>query len=101
MRYALQTQAVNWNVYALFNHDLRQVFLGATQAPPEQVTVECSSTADDMVDWKRAHHDIEWIESVEVFPTLKHARMYAAWFRREGAFEGLENYVVGLDIGLA
>ncbi len=90
-----------WNVYAVFNHDLEQVFVGATSAPSDRLEEECARVAGQIEDWECARHHIDWVASVERFPSLRHARLYAAWLSREGAFEGAEHYVMGLDEALA
>ena len=87
-------------MYALFNHDLEQVFVGACDAPDENLLFACNEVASDIENWDRNRHNIECIEAVEEFPTLKHARYFAQWLKREGAFEGAENYAMGLDHAL-
>jgi hypothetical protein len=45
-------------------------------------------------------HKIDWMEAVEEFPSKRHATAYANWLYREGAFEGTEDYLMGLDAQL-
>ena len=61
---------------------------------------ECDDTARSIIGWIPTNHRIERHEVVESFPNLEGARRYAAWLHRDGAFEGLENYVMGLDTPL-
>jgi len=93
----LATATTTWKIYALFNHDLGQVFVGATDASADQLPRECATTARQIMDWEHTHHHIDWMERVEEFPTLKHARLYANWLHRDGAFDGVEHYSIGLD----
>lgn len=91
----------HWNIFAVFNHDLEQVFIGASAGSPDELEAECARTAGEIENWQVARHHIDWVSRVESFPTLRHAQMYAAWLQREGAFEGAEHYVMGLDPALA
>jgi hypothetical protein len=77
------------------------VFIGASDAPATAMTSTCKTVASEIVDWRRDQHRIEWVEQVEAFPTLRHAKSYAQWLKREGAFEGHEHYAMGLDAALA
>lgn len=61
----------------------------------------CQSIASEIVDWEPARHRVEWIEVLEQFPTERHTKAYAKWLLRDGAFEGLEHYAMGLDSALA
>ncbi len=97
----LQTQAQSWKVYALLNHDLRQVFIGASDRPMSEMRCECDTAAREIPDWLSAQHNIEKLEAVETFPNLRSAKAYAGWLHRDGAFEGAEDYVMGLDAALA
>jgi hypothetical protein len=65
------------------------------------MTSTCENVAGEIVDWNSHQHRIECVEQLEEFPTLRHAKSYAQWLKREGAFEGHENYVMGLDHALA
>ncbi len=56
----------------------------------------CDVLASELVDWEKGHR-IDRIEAVGEFPTLRQAQMYAGWLKREGAFEGAEDYAIGLD----
>jgi hypothetical protein len=85
----------------LFNHDLRQVFVGASDRPMGEMARECDDVAHTIEDWEATRHRIERIEAVEQFATLQSARMYASWLNREGAFENLEDYAMGFDPALA
>jgi hypothetical protein len=89
-----------WRVFALFNHDLRQVFVAASDEPLAAIDGVCRRTAADIVDWEMARHRIERVPTVAEFPTLRHARLYAGWLAREGAFEGAESYAIGFDAPL-
>ena len=60
----------------------------------------CNETAGELKAWEKGKHRIERIEAVEEFPSLRHAKGYAQWLKREGAFEGAENYAMGLDANL-
>ncbi|MEQ1500942.1 MAG: hypothetical protein ABMB14_01865 [Myxococcota bacterium] len=60
----------------------------------------CKTIAGEIVDWEPAHHRVS-VEVVEQFPTQRHAKAYANWLLRDGAFEGVENYAMGLDAALA
>lgn len=95
-----QTKTETWKVYALFNHDLSQIFIGAMSLPMSQMSRACKAVATEIVDWEPDHH-IECLEVVEQFPTERHAKGYASWLLRDGAFEGLEHYAMGLDSALA
>jgi hypothetical protein len=88
-------------VYALFNHDLSQIFIGAMSIPMEQMKGACKAIAGEIVDWEPARHRVECLEVVEQFPTERHAKSYASWLLRDGAFEGLEHYAMGVDAALA
>lgn len=96
-RTTLRTDTNNWKVFALFNHDLGQVFVSASDAPKANIVRECGTIAGELVDWEATRHRIDWIDTVGEFPTLRHAQLYAAWLKREGAFEGAEEYAIGLD----
>ena len=87
-------------VYALINHDLSQIFIGALSVPMSQIDRECKTIAREIEDWQPAHR-VEAVPVVEQFPTVRHAKAYAAWLLRDGAFEGLEHYAMGLDSALA
>lgn len=71
--------------------------MSASDAPKAEITRECSALAADLANWETARHRIDWIETVDEFPTLRHAQLYAAWLEREGAFEGTEDYALGVD----
>lgn len=89
-----------WKIFAVFNHDLQQVFVGASDAPMHQMGRECDAVARTLANWQCTTHNIEHIEAVESFPTHRHAQMYATWLKREGAFEGTEHYGMGLQASL-
>ena len=97
----LNTAHESWKVYALINHDLAQIFIGALSLPLDQMPTACKTIAGEIVDWEPARHKVEWVEVVEQFPTQRHAKAYATWLLRDGAFEGVENYAMGLDAALA
>jgi hypothetical protein len=99
----LQTAAEveTWKVYALINHDLSQIFIGAMSVPMSEIDRECKNIAADIVDWEPTRQKVEWVAVVEQFPTQRHAKAYAAWLLRDGAFEGVEHYAMGLDSALA
>ena len=80
----------------MFNHDLGQIFIGASDAPRSRLSRHCEQEATSLVDWQRSQR-IEWMEAVEEFPEKDHAVAYANWLYREGAFEGVEDYSIGLD----
>ncbi len=61
----------------------------------------CRAVSTEIENWEPGRHRVEYIEAVEQFPTERHARSYAGWLMREGAFEGLEDYAMGLDAALA
>lgn len=92
---------MTWNVYALFNHDLGQIFIGASDAPKHSLRRHCAEESVTLVDWSAEAHHIDWMESVERFRTLREARAYAHWLHREGAFEGTEDFTIGLHAALA
>lgn len=91
----------SWKVYALFNHDLAQIFVGAMRLPMAEMKSACSAVGSEIINWEPGRHRIECIEAVEQFPTERHARSYAGWLTREGAFEGVEHYTMGMDEALA
>jgi hypothetical protein len=97
----LNTQNESWKVYALINHDLSQIFIGALSLPISQMPNACKTIAGEIEDWEPARHKVEWVEVVEQFPTQRHAKAYATWLLRDGAFEGVEHYAMGLDAALA
>ncbi|MFT4626536.1 MAG: hypothetical protein ACI8PZ_005213 [Myxococcota bacterium] len=66
-----------------------------------EMALECDTVAGEIVDWLAKRHDIERIEAVEAFPNWRSAKAYAAWLERDGAFSGAEDYILGLDPGLA
>ena len=66
-----------------------------------EMKAECSTVMTEIPDWECTRHNIERIEVVETFPNLRSAKLYASWLHRDGAFEGAEDYVMGLDAGLA
>lgn len=92
---------MTWNVFALFNHDLGQIFIGASDAPKRSLSRHCAEQSTRLKEWSHAAHDIDWMESVESFNTLREARAYARWLHREGAFEGTEDFTMGLQAALA
>jgi hypothetical protein len=65
-----------------------------------QIGRECDAVARTLANWQCTTHHIERVEAVESFPTYRHARMYASWLQREGAFEGAEDYGMGLQASL-
>lgn len=93
-------KAESWKVYALINHDLSQIFIGALSLPMAQMDGACKSIAGEIVDWEPTQHKV-MVEVVEQFPTQRHAKAYATWLLRDGAFEGVEHYAMGLDAALA
>jgi hypothetical protein len=99
-RLRLGTVSKSWKVYALFNHDLRQIFVGASDAAMDALRATCIETAGEIEAWQRGTHRIECVEAVEEFPSLRHAKNYAQWLKREGEFEGAERYAMGLDVNL-
>jgi hypothetical protein len=101
MRECPLSTSASWNVYALFNHDLGQIFVGAMCLPMSEMGAACRAVTAEMEAWEPGRHRIEVIEAVEQFPTERHCRSYAGWLMREGAFEGLEDYAMGLDAALA
>jgi hypothetical protein len=74
------------------NHDLSQIFVGVAN-----LRTACGHVAAEIIDWEPARHAVDYVDVVERFPTERHARAYAAWLIRDGAFEGLEHYAMGLD----
>jgi hypothetical protein len=91
----------SWKVYALLNHDLAQIYVGALHVPMAQMNAACAAIVTELEDWDTKRHAVECIEALEQFPTERHAKAYALWLSREGAIEGLESYAVGLDAALA
>ncbi len=69
--------------------------------PMNEMADACRTVGGEIEDWEPNRHHLEWIEAVEQFPTERHARSYALWLTREGAFEGLEHYMMALDAALA
>jgi hypothetical protein len=97
---SLNTETESWKVYALINHDLSQIFIGALSLPMAQMDSACKTIASEIVDWEPNRHKV-LVEVVEQFPTQRHAKAYATWLLRDGAFEGVEHYAMGLDAALA
>ena len=97
----LRTESNIWNVYALFNHDLEQIFIGASDAPAHALARHCAEQSRRLVNWSPDTQRIDWMESVEGFPTKRQARAYAHWLHRDGAFEGTEDFTMGLQAALA
>jgi hypothetical protein len=95
-----EVEAETWKVYALINHDLSQIFIGALSVPMSQIDRACKSIAAEIEDWEPARQNVA-VSVVEQFPTQRHAKAYAAWLLRDGAFEGVEHYAMGLDSALA
>lgn len=93
----LHTQTESFKVYALLNHDLSQIFVGVLSLPTAQMRRACRDIAAEIENWEPARHEVECLDVVEQFPTERHARAYAAWLIRDGAFEGVEHYTMGLD----
>lgn len=73
----------------------------AANVDRKAMDAHCATKADDLVNWDRRNQRIEWVDCVEEFPTLRAARAYAQWLHREGAFEGVEDYTMGLARALA
>ncbi len=96
----LGTATTSWKVFALFNHNLSQIYIGASDAAHTALTAHCAQQASRMRGWEMNAHSIDWMEAVEEFKTLRHARAYANWLHREGAFEGTEDFSIGLDAAL-
>ncbi len=71
------------------------------QLPMDEMSVACREMGSKLENWEPDRHRVECIEAVEQFPTERHARSYAGWLMREGAFEGIEHYAMGLDPALA
>jgi hypothetical protein len=92
---------MTWNVYALFNHDLGQIFIGASDTPKHALQRHCAEETRRLKEWSATAHRIDWMESVEAFHTHREARAYANWLLREGAFEGTEDFTMGLQAALA
>ena len=90
-----------WKVYALVNHDLEQIFIGATDRPDSELTDECNTVAGEIVDWQKAKHNIECIETVESFPNWRSTMAYVSWLERDGAFSSVEHYLLGVDPAFA
>lgn len=88
-------------MYALFNHDLSQIFVGAMSLPMHEMTDACRTVEGEIENWEPSRHRLERIEAVEQFSSERQARSYALWLTREGAFEGLEDYAMGIDAALA
>lgn len=93
----LGTATQSWKVFAIFNHDLEQIYIGASDAPHHALSAHCRTQASALCGWEPRAHNIDWMEAVEEFKTLRHARAYANWLHREGAFEGTEDFAMGLE----